>query len=71
MKNSSRFELKIARNLTRSKQRVRRVFGLFQHARVELQPAQFAVDEMLGLEGLFEHESQVGMRSEVRGRRRR
>ena len=29
-------------------QRIVRVLGLFQHARVELQPAQLAVDEVLG-----------------------
>ena len=49
MKNSSRFELKIDRNFTRSSSGLDGVLGFFQHAGVELQPAQLAVDEVLGL----------------------
>src|SRR5205823_808779 len=36
-------------------QRVGRVIGFFQNARVEFQPAQFAVEKMLGKKGLFDH----------------
>ena len=45
MKNSSRFELKMARNFTRSSSGTRRVLRLLEHAAVELEPGQLAIDE--------------------------
>ena len=47
MKNSSRFDVKIARNFTRSSSGAL-VEGLGQNARVEIEPAQIAVDPHVG-----------------------
>ena len=52
MKNSSRFEAKIARNFTRSSSGLVAFCGLFQHPGIELEPAQLAVDEVFGKESL-------------------
>ena len=50
-------------------QRVLRVLGLFQHARIELQPAQLAVDEVLGQKcGL--HGAHTAILPRCRGHRR-
>ena len=49
-KNSSRLELKMQKNFTRSSRGVAGVQRLLQDAMVELQPAQFAVDEVLRLQ---------------------
>ena len=46
-KNSSRLELTMARNFSRSKQRHVLAESLAEHAVVELQPAQFPIDEQL------------------------
>ena len=48
MKNSSRFELTMARNFSRSKSGRSSDKPFAQHAVVELQPAQLAVDVQLG-----------------------
>ena len=43
MKNSFRLEPTMARNLMRSKQRIRGIPRLFQHAPLKTQQAEFAV----------------------------
>ena len=58
MKNSSRFEAKIARNRTRSSSGSARVLGELEHPGVEAQPGQLAVEEPVG--------GQVGGRGVVR-----
>ena len=45
MKNSSRFDATIAANLSALEQRRRRIRRLLEHALVEGQPRQLAVDE--------------------------
>ncbi len=49
MKNSSRFEATIARNFSRSTSGTVGVARLVEHALVELEPRQLAVDEQLGV----------------------
>ena len=46
MKNSSRLEVKIARNFTRSRSGSAIVHRLRQHATVELEPAQVAIEPL-------------------------
>ena len=44
MKNSSRLELKMARNLSRSRSGTLAILGLLQHPAIEFEPAQLAVE---------------------------
>ncbi len=49
MKNSSRLSAEIDRKRTPLQQGVARVLRFLQHAAVELQPGEFAVDEAIGI----------------------
>jgi hypothetical protein len=46
MKNSSRFELKMARNFTRSSRGDAGILGLFEDPAIELEPGELAIDEL-------------------------
>ena len=63
MKNSSRLESKMAMNFSRSSSGLAGVLRLVQHAGVELQPRQLAVQQIGGFDDLFDrfHTGWVGL----------
>ena len=76
MKNSSRLLAKIARKLARSSSGQRRVLGEFEHALVEREPAQLAVEVAVGgqravVDELGSASSSSSSRPRVRRRARR